>query len=148
MATASLECKSCGCHLDHGDVRQLALYYRQEHPSMVAVQYVCPRCGTTEWQQYDPTEWRGEAMGLAADWAALAQDLGLHSAELPRQPDAPPVETVVEPERLTPAEATFEPEPEAAFEHLAGPITMDEYIEFACRISHLAADDLGQLHGG
>ncbi len=37
MATPSGECKACGCGLNHADVRQLALYYRQEQPSLAAV---------------------------------------------------------------------------------------------------------------
>jgi hypothetical protein len=57
MSTDNVACKACGCGLEHSDVRQLAVYYRSEHPSVVAVQYVCPRCGSAEWQRYDADEW-------------------------------------------------------------------------------------------
>ncbi|NUQ01355.1 MAG: hypothetical protein HUU35_16045 [Armatimonadetes bacterium] len=121
----SIECKSCGCQMNHADVRQLALYYRQEHPSMVAVQYVCPRCGATEWQQYDPTEWADERSGTP-DWTALVRDLGLRGEK------AGEVQI---------AEAT---EQRPAYDPSQA-ITMDEYIDFGCRVAQLGAADLRML---
>ncbi len=66
MATPSGECKACGCGLNHADVRQLALYYRQEQPSLVAVQYVCPRCGHSEWRHQRPADLAAVEVRVAA----------------------------------------------------------------------------------
>jgi hypothetical protein len=77
-------CRSCGCHLAQSDVRQLAVYYRSEQASLVAVQYVCPRCGRSEWQQYDAREWP-----IGADPSVLfeaAEPLAFEPAAVPSQP--------------------------------------------------------------
>ncbi len=119
----SAECKRCGCHLDRTDVRQLALYYRQEQSSLVVVQYLCPHCGASEWREYDPEVWQGETSTAAAmrsfDWNALAAGI----------------------QRVVPVldESAFIADP-------TSPISLDEYIEFARRIDRLEAADLAGLH--
>ncbi len=127
------ECKACGCHLNHADVRQLALYYRQEQPSMIAVQYLCPRCGATEWHQYDPSEWQDATVTLTADWSHLAADLGLLGAGAASRDREQAV--VVE----TPPAPAPAPEPRGA-------ISLDEYIDFGCRLAQLGVADLRRLH--
>lgn len=124
MATHSSECKVCGCGLNHADVRQLALYYRQEQPSLVAVQYVCPRCGHSEWRHQRPTELERDGGLLLGDWACVARELGL----LP----AAPVAVVA---AAPPAQAGA-----------AGAITLDEYIDFGQRLARLTPGDLQALH--
>lgn len=120
MSTDNLVCKACGCHLEHSDVRQMAVYYRSVDASLVAVQYVCPRCGATEWQRYQ-----------AEDWAAMAEQAG----ELPS-----PTEL-----REAMDESEEEPEAEATGSRLSGPITVDEVIDFGLRIRSLRAGDLDDL---
>lgn len=121
----SLECKACGCHLNHADVRQLALYYRHEQPSMVAVQYVCPRCGATEWQQYDPSEWQSERSDDSRDWTTLIREIGVQAAR---------------------GERRVAPGPEIGWAiDLDRAITLDEYIDFGCRVAQLSTSDLRAL---
>lgn len=123
METSNGECKACGCGLDHADVRQLALYYRQEQPSLVAVQYVCPRCGHTEWRQQRPGDLEREATSLLGDWEHVAAELGL------RPKCAASVTAVAEPQVA----------PELAA------ISLDDYIDFGARLEGLTAADLRVL---
>lgn len=124
MATPSGECKACGCGLNHADVRQLALYYRQEQPSLVAVQYVCPRCGHSEWRHQRPADLEREASAMLGDWQHIARELGLAARE--------------------PA-AAIAALPSAAPASELQAITLDEYIDFGQRLTHLSAQDLRQL---
>ena len=111
------ECRRCGCALERTDVRQLALYYRQERNSLVVVQYQCPHCGATEWQEYDPALWHGEAEAPASprnfDWPALAAGI----------------------DRAGRAGCATEQEP----------ISLDEYIDFGQRLARLDPADLAAL---
>lgn len=118
---ANWPCRRCGCALGEDDVRQLALYYREGEPSTVAAQYECPRCRTTEWRQYEPTDWATFALG-PWDRASLA--------DAPGQPAAPRAEraVIVDSPRESPP-----------------PIDLDEYIDFACRLARLGPADLAGL---
>ncbi len=124
MGIENVDCRCCGCAMNHADVRQLALYYHNEDPSMVAVQYLCPRCGTPSWRHFDPAD-------LAAghrdeiDWLALAEELGL-AAHREGRP-APSARAGV---------GEWEP---------STPIALDEVIDFSRRISALSAEDLRAL---
>ncbi|MBI5833160.1 MAG: hypothetical protein HZB16_12750 [Armatimonadetes bacterium] len=119
MSTDKLVCKACGCHLEHSDVRQLAVYYRSVDASLVAVQYVCPRCGATEWQRYQ-----------AEDWAAMSEV----ASDLPS------------PSELR--EALEDSPDEVVGAVPPGPITVDEVIDFGLRIRALAPGDLAELRAG
>jgi hypothetical protein len=66
MATGEANCKRCGCRLARGDVQQMAVFYRTEETALVAAQYVCPRCGATEWQRYDGEPFGAEAPAVTA----------------------------------------------------------------------------------
>ncbi|MCC7493822.1 MAG: hypothetical protein IT204_15815 [Fimbriimonadaceae bacterium] len=122
---ASSECRQCGCALHESDVRQVALYYRHERPSMVAVQYVCPRCGDIAWQQHAPgdletdlTAWATAGGLTAAGWAGRQQQPGDHAVVV--EPAPPPPVPVL-------------------------PISLDEYIDFGCRLARLSPADLSAL---
>lgn len=128
MTDRQVVCKVCGCHLELGDVKQLAMYYHQNEPSMVAVQYVCPRCGGAEWHRYEPGDLSTAMLGGEGEWAALAGELGL-------------VETATA-ERPAPHAVVVEVGREY---DLARSITLDEYIDFCCRVNRLAAGDLAEL---
>ena len=119
MSTDKLACKACGCHLEHSDVRQLAVYYRAVDASLVAVQYVCPRCGATEWQRYQ-----------AEDWAAMSELAG----DLPTPAE---LAEVVDDSRHELSEAAPR-----------GPISVDEVIDFGLRVRALRDEDLAELRAG
>jgi len=125
MARQNGECKACGCGLNHADVRQMALYYRQEQPSLVAVQYVCPRCGHTEWRHQRPADLEHEASAMLGDWSNIARELGLSGRARAATVAVPPCD------ETAPA---------------APAITLDEYIDFGRRLAQLTPADLQQLH--
>jgi predicted RNA-binding Zn-ribbon protein involved in translation (DUF1610 family) len=139
MSAGSAECRSCGCHLEHGDVRQLAVYYRSEEASLVAVQYVCPQCGASEWQKYEPEEWAEEALDMAGDWSELTDRLGIIRMDTGADKDR----TV--PQADQPGTRAFEPQEFTA--DLSKPIGVDEYIEFGRRMQNMGLPDLKALHG-
>lgn len=127
MGIGNVECRACGGSMHQADVRQLALYYHNEDPSMIAVQYVCPRCGTTSWRHFDPADLRLSCPSAPGDWAALADELGLAASagELHRSAaEAPPPLDGID---------------------LTRPIACDETIEFARRIAALNEEDLRSL---
>ena len=126
MTTSNGECKACGCGLNHADVRQLALYYRQEQPSLVAVQYVCPRCGHSEWRQQRPSDLEREGTSLLGDWEHVAEELGLTAR------NGTSIAAVGQ-------QVEVAPEPPA--------ISLDEYIDFGARLERLDAADLAALQG-
>lgn len=77
MATSDgLCCKRCGSRLEPSDLRQMAVYYRTENTSLLAVQYVCPDCGVTEWQRCPGERW---PLGLDPSTVPVV-DLGSTSA--------------------------------------------------------------------
>lgn len=121
MGIGNVDCRCCGGRMNQADVRQLALYYHNEDPSMVAVQYVCPRCGTTSWRHFDPVDLRLTCPVGPADWTALAAELGLTRVDSP-----------------APAR------PLASLD-LSRPIACDETIEFARRMATLNKEDLEAL---
>lgn len=121
MGHGPVVCKVCGGALEREDVRQLALYYHADQPSMVAVQYRCPRCGEVEWRRYDSRQWPARALPEGCRWNRLVAELGL-------QPEPARVACA---ERPPPAGAPV--------------ISDDEYIDFCCRVSCLSARDLAGL---
>lgn len=122
--TSNQECARCGCGLDRHDVRQLALYYHHDEPALLAVQYVCPRCGATGWQRHDPAEWLAN---LAGGWEQLAAELELET-------------NVAE----TDEASLSRTEPDEGFDP-RDPISVDEVIAFGERLERLSAADLQAL---
>lgn len=131
MAGTCSECRSCGGSLDGKHVRQLALYYNDLTPVRVAVQYLCPRCGTASWRHYDPADWDGPALALEPD---VNDVRGGQSDPAPQRVGG---------------WARAAAEGRATIESATGhrPITVDEVIDFGCWLNQLESADFVTLRG-